>query len=235
MWRRWALGTWVASWALGACSSSDKFLYSPAEQATATVDGFPAARYGVPPERPLGTVLVASPGVVDMKFERDVKTRMLSVRMIVANNQDDNPWKIDTREVRAVLKDAGEAAPAYVNAERQQLPIVEVRRGEKQTLELFYPLTPAAQDAKHLPEFDLVWQVHTSERAVAERTPFERFELEAVGPEPYYYGWGFGPYWYHDPITPWPAWSVGAPVYWNYMRPAHVAPVPVYRRSPAKK
>src|SRR6185436_13854360 len=149
MWRRSALGMLVASWALVACSSADKFLYSPAEQATASIDGFPAARYAVPPERPLGTVLVASPDVVDMKFDNDVKTRMLSVRVIVANNQDNNPWKIDTREVRAVLKDGGETAPTYVNAERQPLPIVEVRRGEKLNIELYYPLSPTAQDAKH--------------------------------------------------------------------------------------
>src|SRR5262245_45968948 len=103
MWRPWKLGTLIATSALFGCSSADKFLYSPSEQASATVDGYPAARYAIPPERPVGTVLVASPGVVDMKFDGNVKTRMLSVRMIVANNQDDAVWKIDTREVRAVV------------------------------------------------------------------------------------------------------------------------------------
>lgn len=159
MWRRWAIGSVLASAALFGCSSADKFLYSPSEQATATVDGFPASRYGIPPERPLGTVLVASPGVVDMKFEGGVKTRMLSARMIVMNNQDDVPWKIDTREVRAAIAGVGETAPAYVNADRQELPVIEVRPGQKQTIECFFPLPPSTQGAKHLPEFDLVWQV----------------------------------------------------------------------------
>src|SRR5258706_12719677 len=125
MWRRWAIGSVIASVVACGCSSADKFLYTPSEQANASVNGLPAGRYEIPPERPLGTVLVASPGVVEMKFAGDVKTRMLSVRMVVTNNQDDAGWKIDTREVRTMFKGAGEAAPAYVNAERQELPVID--------------------------------------------------------------------------------------------------------------
>jgi hypothetical protein len=229
MWQRLALSSAIASAALFGCSS-DKYLYTPAEQANATLRGLPAGRYQLPPERPLGTVIVASPGVVQLKFEGNVKTRMLSARMVISNNQDDTPWRIDTREVRAIIAGIGEAAPAYVNTETKGLPIIEVPRGEKRTLDLFFPLPPNAQDAKHVPEFDLTWEVQTSVRAVAERTPFARLELEPAFAEPYYSGWGFAGFWWHDPFVPWPGWAIGSPIYWNYMRPQDIAPVPMYQR-----
>ncbi len=220
MWKWWALG--LASAVLFGCSS-DKYLYSPAEQANATVNGLPAGHYDLPPERPLGDVVIASPGVVEMKFQENVKTRMLSVRMVVTNNQDDAGWKIDTREVHAIIADVGESAPAYVNTESQQLPVVLVMRGQKRTIDLFYPLPPSADKAKHVPQFDVTWQVHTGVRMVAERTPFERLELEPMFADPYYYyGWGFAPFWWHDPYVPGPIYAIGAPVYWHYVRPVHV-------------
>jgi hypothetical protein len=226
MWRQFVLACSLASAALFGCSS-DKYLYSPAEKANATVSGLPAGRYEIPPERPLGTVLVASPGVVEMKFDGNVKTRMLSARMVVMNNQDDAVWKVDTRELRAVIAGVGESAPAYVNTDAPGLPVISIARGEKRTFDLFYPLPPEADKAKNVPEFDLVWQVHTGPRPVAERTPFERLD---------YYGWGFSPFWWHDPFVPGPLYAVGSPVYWNYMRPANIAPVPLYwRAAPPRK
>jgi len=206
--------------------SSDKYLYSPAEQATATMDGLPAGRYAIPPEQPLGTVVIASPGVVELKFSDGVKTRMLSVRMTVTNNSDDVPWKIDTREARIVLPGGGESAPAYVNTDGQELPVVEVARGHKRALDLYYPLPAEAKDEKHVPEFDFKWQVHTSNRTVAERTPFDRLELEPAYAAPNY-AWGFAPYWWYDPFWPGATYAYGPPYVYRHPRPAKVAPVPL--------
>jgi hypothetical protein len=228
MWRRLLLGSSLASVALFGCASGT-YLYSPAQQANARENGLPANLSQVPPERPYGNVVIASPGIVRMKFHDDVKTRMLSVRMVITNNQDDVPWKIDTREVRAILSGVGEVAPAYVNT-NVPLPVIEVPRGEKRTLDLYYPLPPEAQNAKQVPEFDVVWQVQTGERLVAQRTPFERLELMPVYADVYYNGWTYAPFWWHDPFVPWPVWTVQSPVYWNYMRPDYVAPQRTYKR-----
>jgi hypothetical protein len=227
MWRL-AICSSIVSAVLFGCSS--EYLYSPAEMANARLGSLPADRYQIPPERPLGTVVVASPGVVKMKFQGDVKTRMLSVRMVVTNNQDDVVWRIDTREVRAIIAGVGEAAPAYVNSDVRQLPVIEVPRGEKRSFDLFYPLPPDMQDPKRVPEFDLAWQVQTGPRLVAERTPFERLKIEPMYADVYYNGWSYAPVWWHDPFAAWPVWAIGSPVYWNYMRPDNVAPVPTFRR-----
>jgi hypothetical protein len=230
MWRRWRLGGWVASAMLiGGCSSNN-YVYRPAEQVSATVSGLPAARYAVPPEKPMGTVLIASQGVVEMKSRDDTKMRTIAVRMVVANNADEAAWKVDTREQRVVVIGSGESAPVYVNTDGQDSPIIEVARGQKRTIDLYYPLPANAKDAKQVPEFDFLWQVHTGERFVAERTPFDRLELEPVYGYPYDYGWGYGPYWWYDPFWHGPTYVV-APVYrYRFAHPPEVEPVPLRRR-----
>ena len=225
MWQRLAMGSLVAC-SLGLGCAEDRFIYRPTEQATATVDGLPAARYEVPPERPVGNVLVASPGVVEAKFQSGVTSHLLSVRMVIENNQDDTPWTVDTREQRAIVQGAGDSAPAYVNTDGQSPPILEVLRGEKHTIDLYFPLPANADDPKHVPEFDFAWQVHTSDRAVADRTSFDRMRLEPVYDEPYFYSWGLAPYWWYDPL--WRGPSYVAPTF-RYYRAR-----PVYFRVAAR-
>jgi hypothetical protein len=177
-------------------------------------------------------MLVASPGILEMKFPNDVKARMLSVRMVVTNNGDDVPWAVDTREQRAIVAGAGESAPAYVNGDADSLPVITVPRGQKRTLELYYPLPANAADAKRVPEFDLIWKVRTGTREVAERVPFERLELQPA----YGYGfdpaWGLAPYWWQDPLWPGPMYVIAPPVYYRYARPVRVAPMPILPPSP---
>jgi hypothetical protein len=173
----WASSIFLASCVLVACAE-DEYIYRPAEQATANVGGLPAARYGIPPERPLGTVLIASSGLARVGFGDGAEQRMLAVRMVVSNNTDDVPWTVDTREQRAIVLGAGESRPVYANADGGLSPLLQVARGKKMSVDLFYPLPADRQNAKHVPEFDVIWQVRTGERIVAERTPFERLEIE---------------------------------------------------------
>jgi hypothetical protein len=217
----------VASLVAAACAE-DRYVYRPAEQATAQVSGLPAGRYAIPPERPLGTVLVASPGAVKMEFAGGIRQRMLNVRLVVANNADDTPWRIDTREQRVVVPGSGESRPAYANADGGLPPVVEILRGRKTTIDLYYPLPQDRQDPKHLPQFDVLWQVQTVERAVVERTPFERMEIE---PEPYpsYYAGGYWPYWWYDPLWPGPSYIIAPGFVRPITPPVFVAPVPVHR------
>src|SRR5689334_5623664 len=111
----WASSIFLASCVLAACAE-DEYIYRPAEQATANVGGLPAARYGIPPERPLGTVLIASSGLARIGFGDGAEQRMLAVRMVISNNTDDVPWTVDTREQRAIVLGAGESRPVYANA-----------------------------------------------------------------------------------------------------------------------
>src|SRR5260221_347333 len=196
----WTSSIFVASLVLGACAE-DEYIYRPAEQATAWVGGLPAARYGIPPERPLGTVLVASSGLARVGFSNGAEQRMLAIRMVVSNNADDTPWTVDTREQRAIVLGAGESRPLYANADGGLSPLLQIPRGRKATIDLFYPLPVERQEAKRVPEFDVIWQVQTGERLVAERTPFERLEIE---PEPFPYGayGAYWPYWWYDPLWP---------------------------------
>jgi hypothetical protein len=225
---RWASSIFVASLLLTACAE-DLYVYRPTEQATARVGGLPAARYGIPQERPLGTVLIASPGLARVGFSGGAEQRMLSLRVVVSNNADDTPWTVDTREVRAIVLGAGESRPAYANADSGLSPLLQVPRGHKTTIDLFYPLPADRQDAKHVPEFDVIWQVQTGQRLVVERTPFERLEIE---PEPYPYGvyaGSYWPYWWYDPFWPGPSYLI-SPGFFRYpVPPVYVAPVPVHR------
>lgn len=220
---RLRLGGVITALLFTACAH-ESYVYSPAEQATATVNGFPAARYGVPPERPMGTVLIASPGVVEAKYQDSGVTHVIAVRMVVENNSDDMPWTVDSREQHIVLRSGGESAPAYVNSDGQGSPILQIARGGKRTLDLYYPLPANATDARQIPEFDVRWQVHTGERAVAERTPFDRMRLEPVYANSYYDGFGYEPYWWYDPFWPRPSYVIVPTYPYHHGPPAYVQP-----------
>ena len=190
--------------ALGACAEGN-YLYRPVQQGTATVSGLPAARYAIPTEKPEGEVLVVSSGVTEIKPDKG-PMRVLFVRVVISNNSDETTWRFDTRKQGAVFEGKPAVAAAYVNTFGQPLPVVEIARGQKRTLDFYYPVPAGTETSGDLPQFDLTWNVETGARAVAERTSFDRFRVERVYPSAYYYGspyysrWGYydpywGPYW----------------------------------------
>jgi hypothetical protein len=185
----------VSALAIGACSSD--YVYEPAVNATARVNGVPAADYQIPPELPQGDVRLSTFGIAKLRStdNREAgRIRALHVRMVVANNAR-QPWTIDTREQRAVLVGGNQSRPAFAAAESGVLPTVEIPPGSRRTIDLYFPLPQNLQSAKKIPSFDVVWTVHTAERVVTERTPFERLEVVP------YADYGYDPYWY-DPFYP---------------------------------
>ncbi|MCU1280842.1 MAG: uncharacterized protein JWM53_4388 [bacterium] len=228
--------------ALG-CGES-RYIYRPTEQATATSDGLPAARYPVPPESPRGEVNIASFGPTKMQVTTsEEKVKFLHVRMVVANNNDAGPWVVDTRQQVVSLPQEGQSPPAFANSDVPGLPIVNVPAGQKHTIDLFYTLPEGMQKARHVPRFELFWHVQTPSREVAERTPFERTEAdEAVASAyPYVAGYpelslslGWGPVWWYDPLVP--AVTFYHPViihrrYPLFVRAPYTPPMRVYGRA----
>jgi hypothetical protein len=225
----------------GACASS--YVYRPAEQATATVRGQPAARYPIPPDAPRGDVKVASFGVAKMELptSSDASERipMLQVRVVVTN-ESDQPWKVDTRHLGVHIPGEPVTGPAYVNTDQGGLPEVTVPARGQRALDLYFQLPASLRGAKDVPQFDVSWQVQLPDRVIAQRTPFERFVIEE---RPYvnsyagvgFYGspiWsgpmGWGSTWWYDPMY--------APIGIGPRHPVIIAPAPRplhYGRPPA--
>lgn len=189
------------------------YVYTPAVHADARVTGYPAAHYAIPRDQPAGDVRVSSFGLTAVQPQGGgPTTNVAHVRLIIANNTDDVPWTIDTRDPVMIIAGEGNSRPAFVNTDgAAPPPIVQIARGEQRTLDLYYPLPPgrAAEDA--LPGFDVTWLVRTGTGDVVERTPFERERIDTdyayYGyPYGYYgvygYGLGFGSHWWYDPYYP---------------------------------
>jgi hypothetical protein len=194
----------IAAVMLGGCAEN-RYLFRPSQQATAQVSGLPAARYSIPPEKPMGEVLVLSSGVTEIKPE-NVSQRALFARLIVTNNSDDTTWRLDTRKQLAVVGN-NRIAPTYVNTFGQPIPVIEIAKGEKRTIDFYFPVPAGTETNGDLPQFDLSWHVETGTRPIAERTSFDRYKVEPVYSGGYYgygygYGWPYYPYhWgYYDPF-----------------------------------
>lgn len=182
------------------------YYFTPTEQVTASTDGFPAARYPTPPESPRGTVYVTSFGVVQADVAGTGKpTPLLAVRMIVSHDSDPEPWTIDTREQLLQIAGAGKSRAAFVNSDVTGAPLIPVAMGQKRTIDLYYTLPPAIASGAKIPAFDFLWQVHTKERPVAQRTPFQKQVVEVATAWTYPVfpmGPGWAPYWWYDPFYP---------------------------------
>ena len=192
----------AAATLLGGCAEN-RYLFRPSQQATAQVSGLPAARYAIPPERPQGEVLVVSTGVTEIKPD-NVKQRALFARVIVSNNSDDTTWQLDTRKQAAAMGNS-RIPPTFVNTFGQALPVIEIPKGEKRTIDFYFPLPAGTESNGDIPQFDLSWSIETGTRTIAERTSFDRYRVEPVYTSGYYGGyWGYPYYPYrwgmYDPF-----------------------------------
>lgn len=188
-----------------ACAAANDYRYAP-EHATVSLDGEPATRIAIPPERPEGQVSIASFGVTDLRMA-DNRYPSLHVRMVVSNDGDPQPWIVDTRNQ---LLDANgqQLRPSFASSDANELPAITVPPRSKRTIDLYYP-----RPAGNLSQFDLLWQVNTATRPIAQRTAFERFD-EPEGQVQYTTFWG--PYWWYDPLFYPPTVIVHEPFFRNH-------------------
>jgi hypothetical protein len=201
--------------ALSACA---QYTYVPQTNATSQIRGQTAATYSLPSAvRPEGDLRVASFGVSKITKQNGEQFRAMHVRMVVSNNGS-QPWVLDTREQLIDLRGFGQARAAAGYSEGQDLPLLSIAPGQKRTVDLFFPLPPEAARASRVPEFDVVWKIQAGGQQVAQRTPFERLQVEplyaGVGwGYPYYGAYGFGPYLWTDPF--WGPGVIASPAwYW---------------------
>ena len=205
------------------------YAYLPAVPAGARVNGYPAAYYAIPAERPTGDVRVGSFGLTSVQPQAGGPTTTVAhVRLIIANNADDMPWTIDTRDAVMSVAGEGTSRPAFVNSDAGAPPLIQIERGGRRTIDLYYPLPPGRAVEEALPAFDVTWSIRTPSGDVAQRTPFERSSVGeddlSTGYYAYPYGYagyglgyslGFASYWWYDAHYPWygfqhhPAFVVG--------------------------
>jgi hypothetical protein len=189
--------------AVGGCAEQS-YVYTP-DTPNAVTAGLPAARIAIPPERPQGQVEVASYGITEL-HPSGATVPALHVRMIVTNDGDDQPWRLDTREQYVAIAGEGRSRAMYVNTNVQTLPVVAIPRHARRVLDFYFPLPDTIQSDARLPRCQLQWQVDTAAREVASSTAFDRVEPEPVDTYAYGTAWpywaGYGPYWWYDPLYP---------------------------------
>src|SRR4051794_8870036 len=99
--------------ALVLAGCEEEYMYRPEENATAQLNGVPAARYAIPPEAPQGDVRIASHGMSKIREhavgneegqvdEHGREIRALHVRMSISNTSPQD-WSVDGRQQIAEL------------------------------------------------------------------------------------------------------------------------------------
>ena len=190
----WTLVSSALAVGLIGCSHP-RYVFIPAQNADAVMDGETASLYQVPPQDPQGDVEVASFGIQ----QAPNGPPSMHVRMIVSNDSD-QPWVLDTRRQLAVVPGVGRVRAMSATSSLSQPPRISIGPDEEAVVDLFFPLPPRDADAKELPDFNLIWRVQTDRGMVADRTRFNRYRVEPVA---FYPEWG--PYgWYDDDFYgPW--------------------------------
>ena len=127
--------------------------------------------------QPEGKIEVFSKGVESIRTHRSESEMLtLHLQMIVTNSnlaaKSGRTWMLDARS--QVLKWTGDLQlrPALVQAEAVALPLIEVRAGETETIDLFYAIPKQLQTRASLPAFEVEWQIQTARRLVIRTTKF---------------------------------------------------------------
>ena len=165
-----ALGTMSLVVAAQACAS--QAVYIPEERATATMEGRTAASYPLPSaENEQGHVRVASYGVSVAKNQESA--RLIHLRLAVSGSGK-KPVTVIPDEQRLQLPNGRQLAPSYAHATAGSSPVVTVRPGTVQVLDLYFKL-----DESEVPSrFDVVWRMSLGDHVVSRITPFDKVSVD---------------------------------------------------------
>ena len=128
----------------------------------------------------------------------------LHVRLAISNNNDTGPWELDGRALRVAYASGDMVGPAFLNTRTRGAPRVEIAPREAAVVNAYFPLPGSEETAERIPRVDLLWELSTPAREVAERTPFERIRIEPEVAVTAGYGLGRWPAWWYDPFFPGP-------------------------------
>ena len=192
---------------VGVLGCESGYVYTPEAANVVSRSGTPAQKVDVPQERPNGSVQILSDGIHHVATANG-KVRALHVRMIVSNDGDQQPWRVDAGKQLADLPGFGLAHPIFVSHEAAGP--VEVPQHTKQTINLYFALPPGVSHTSDMKQFGVIWTVDTPERTVSSRTTFDRTypynDYYAYG---YGYGYGYGPWWGWGPYWGYSAYNPG--------------------------
>jgi hypothetical protein len=176
----------------------------------------PVSTYPMPPTDPKGNVYVMSLGPERLATGQGAQNLFLHVRVAVENNSDDTPWQVDPNDELAGFGNGAAVPPSFAEASTGG-PVLNVARGARGHLDLYYPLAPQGEP----PRVALSWRVHRGPEAVAQTTSFERTVPAEGGGYPYYRPYGadvrlaVGVDWWWWPWGSW-GWGGGWGWPWGY-------------------
>ncbi len=153
--------------ALVGCSSA-KYTYVPTAPVGSTGTEIASPDAG----RLRGDVAVTSSGVEHLHGMATLRVRLLVM------NRDDTPWGIDTRQQIADIPGIGRVRPTYVSTNVVATPHIRVDPGTQAVIDLYFPLASGVDDADHIRDFIVVWQVQAGKALVRQDTLFQRYPLE---------------------------------------------------------
>jgi hypothetical protein len=186
--------------AVGAVGCAHEYAYRPAVPGAGN-DA--AVRYPIPPEAPHGEVYVTSFGFTQMDVAADRTANMLHARLVAVNNGT-AAWTVEGAAQQLLVPPAQQPlAPAFINSDAGNGPMYTVPPAQRRVFDFYYAVPPPQDRPEQMQFFELGWRVDVAGGAIAQRTPFQRFEDSRGVYEPYppyvFVGLGFGVGWWHGP------------------------------------
>jgi hypothetical protein len=174
---RRAFGSVLAGAVILVACAPRPFVYAPVSTTSAEIAGSPAVVYALPPDDPRGDVSVAMLGLAALRPDGidDSTLRAVHVALEVRNRSHET-WTIEPSEAHLELTSThGRSDVTATSARIRPLPRLDVPAGGHAVLHLYFPLPLHLQSEKALAAFDVLWTLRFADRAVTERTSFQRF------------------------------------------------------------
>ncbi len=138
-------------------------------------EGRTARRYQIPRNRPEGEVAIGFFGLEDDDWE----TTHLHLQMAVLNRSE-RSWKVDARQLTAVVPVRGYTRPRYVGSRPARPPEVAIHAGTEAVIDLLFALSGTPEDIESWSQFDFIWCVDADGPWACERTTMDTGGTEPV-------------------------------------------------------